>query len=258
MDRMVRSLLSGLQELQGAPGAACRLLDGPHEDVATHVEGARGGHQQTARLQEFHPESIEPQIRLNPVLLVLASLDEGGRIEEHGVETGVLFAQGAQHLEGIAVPALDALGQPIACRIVGDPLERRQRAVDTDHLLGTQRRGTQTPSADIAAHIQDAPADAVACESGAVLGLVEEPAGLLAGQGRDEELQVVLDQGQAVLGRTQDDLDTLQSRPSISRTEVSLRSTIALGRSTCSSAARISPCTRSMPAVVICTASRSP
>ena len=184
MNRMIRPLAAQRQQLQADMSATGGLLDQAQELVTAQVEGAGGGHQQTPGLQHVQAEAVEALIGLEALALVLAALDEGRGIEHHQIEALTFLLELAQGVEGVALEAADPLQQAVALGIGAHRREGRGRTVDAHHLFGPEPGGPQSPGADVATDIQGAARAAKAGQAGAILRLIEKPAGLLAGQGR--------------------------------------------------------------------------
>ena len=123
--------------------------------------------------------------------MVLAFLDQRGRVDDDGVERLARVAQRAQHLEGIAAHAGHA-GQPVGHGIGLEAIQGRGRAVHAQHLGCPGGRRAQPPGADVAEQVEHPATGAVACQPVAVGALVEEPAGLLAAGRRHREAQAAL------------------------------------------------------------------
>src|SRR5690349_18867234 len=91
-------------------------------------------------------------------------------------------------IERVGACRADAIGEAIARRVSSDRVDGGLRCIDALHLRRAERSRAKSPGAEITEHIEHALAFDEPRETVAVLALIVEPAGLLAADRIELEL----------------------------------------------------------------------
>src|SRR5690606_37341360 len=113
-----------------------------------------------------------------------ATLDERGRIDDYRLERAILRGKRLHDVEGLALDHLDLESEPL--RVARRDLDGGGRGVRERRARAAAGRG-QSPRAGIAEDVEDARRP-VTGQPRAIVALVVEPPGLLAGADRRREL----------------------------------------------------------------------
>ena len=193
------------QDAPAPAGVGHSPVHGFAERLGCDVVRARGDEQVTARRHQRGGEpgelAVPPQARFD----LLAALHERRRVGGHDLE-GLAGLGEALHLgervgaHKAAAHAVERCG-PLAER------ERRLGTVDRHHLPGAGRRRADREAPGVAVEVEHAAAGRETRDEGAVLALVEVPAGLLALDRIGEEAQRALAQLDGAVERAAGDLD---------------------------------------------------
>ena len=162
-----------------APGVVQAPPQLLHETGPVHMMRAAGQRQQAARRHQAGGQPRQLAIGAAAGAQLLAGADEGRRVADHDVEALAAVAPPHQVGEGVAGRHRHPPAEAARRRRFAGQRQRRFGAVHHGHALGAAGGAGQPEAAAIAIDVQHAGAAGQPRHEGAVLALVEEPAGLL-------------------------------------------------------------------------------
>ena len=175
---MVGTGARALDDLEASIGPVGGGDDGAFEVVGAELARAGAGDEDAAGLDELQGELVEIGV-FRDAGFVLAAVDEFWRIGDDKIPSASVFDHGADPSKGVGVGELDA------CRVeIGVALGHFDGGfveVDSGHIGGSGECGGDGEAARVAAEVEHRTVLGVGREKFAVIALIAEEAGFVAG-----------------------------------------------------------------------------
>ena len=189
---MVGTRTTHMQDPRVATGAVHARGDHLGEFARRHVMRAGGDEHEPAGRGQCRRQPRELAIGAQRRRLVAPRLGEGRRVGDDHAEAPALADHALQRLHRLGALGAHARRHAVQCRGLHGGGERMLAAVEQCHLRRPRHRAADAEAAGMAERVEHGGPPREARDTGAVLALVEEPAGLLATQQVDREAQAVL------------------------------------------------------------------